>query len=300
MAELEPVAARLFDRHLDAAQTWYPHEFVPWSRGEDFEEGWEFDPAAAPMPEPVRNSLFLNLLTEDNLPHYFHTIASMYGGDGVWSEWANRWTAEEGRHSIVIREYLTVTRQVDPVALEDARMRQVVTGQVPRPECPIEGIVYVALQELATRVAHRNTGVQLRDATGDRVGFEILARVAKDENLHHLFYRDLVAAALEIDASATVIAMEAQVRDFEMPGAGVEGFAELSLQIAQAGIYDLALHHDQILVPVVMRHWGVESIEGLDDEAERSRTRLIRRIRTVERAARRMSEQLAEASTPAG
>ena len=60
------------------------------------------------------------------------------------------------------------------------------------------------MQELATRIAHRNTGKLLED----RLGYEVMARVASDENLHFLFYRDLVTAALEVDPSTTVIALE--------------------------------------------------------------------------------------------
>ena len=52
----------------------------------------------------------MNLLTEDNLPHYYHAIESVFGSDEPWGFWSRRWTAEEGRHSIVIRDYLTVTR----------------------------------------------------------------------------------------------------------------------------------------------------------------------------------------------
>ena len=31
--ELSPVAERLMDRHLAGAKEWFPHEYVPWSRG---------------------------------------------------------------------------------------------------------------------------------------------------------------------------------------------------------------------------------------------------------------------------
>ena len=99
-----------------------------------------------------------------------------------------------------------------------------------------------------------------------------MARVATDENHHFLFYRDLVSAALEIDPSATVKAIERQVRDFEMPGTGIPGFEEHALAIAKAGIYDLQIHHDQILVPVVLRHWDVASLEGLDARPSRRAT----------------------------
>ena len=82
----------------------------------------------------MRSSLIVNLLTEDNLPYYFRTIERMFGGDGAWGAWARRWTAEEGRHSMVIYGYLMVTRAVDPVALERGRMDQVSSGLVPEPD----------------------------------------------------------------------------------------------------------------------------------------------------------------------
>ena len=139
------------------------------------------DPAA-------RIALTVNLLTEDNLPLYFAELNRL-GKDDVWGEWARRWTAEEGRHSIVIRDYLMVTRAIDPVALERARMRQVCSGTVPVFGDVTEALIYTTLQELATRISHRNTGKLLTDA----VGVAVMNRVASDENLHHLFYRDLAS-----------------------------------------------------------------------------------------------------------
>jgi acyl-[acyl-carrier-protein] desaturase len=294
--ELAPVAERLYDRHDAAAKEWFPHEMVPWGRGRDFAEDELWDPDEVPMPEGVRSALFVNLLTEDNLPYYFRTIEQMFGADSIWGVWVRRWTAEEGRHSIVIRDYLTVTRSVDPIALERARMHQVSTGITPDPGTPADGLVYVALQELATRIAHRNTGKLL----DDRLGYEIMARVASDENLHFLFYRDLVTAALEVDPSTTVIALERQVREFEMPGTGIVDFADHASAIAKAGIYDLQLHHEQILVPVVLRHWGVESLEGLTPEAEEARAKLLHFIERVGRIGRRLAARRDRALDTAG
>ena len=44
LRELEPTAARLFDRHLAATREWFPHELVPYSRGRDFEPGVAWQP----------------------------------------------------------------------------------------------------------------------------------------------------------------------------------------------------------------------------------------------------------------
>ena len=283
--DLAPTAERLVERHLANAKEWFPHELVPWSLGEDFVAGEDWTPEQAPMDEAVRSSLFVNLLTEDNLPHYFRTIDRLYTEDEPWGYWTRRWTAEEGRHSIVIRDYLTVTRMVDPVALERGRMSQVTQGQVPQPESVADGLVYVSLQELATRIAHGNTGRLLPDAAGRK----IMARVAGDEMLHHVFYRDLTSALLEMDPSTTVKAIDRNVRGFAMPGTGIPDFAGHARAIAAAGIYDFAAHHDHILEPVVLGAWGLESVTGLDDEAERARERCLTHIGKVARAGRRMA-----------
>jgi acyl-[acyl-carrier-protein] desaturase len=175
------------------------------------------------------------------------------------------------------------------VALERGRMAQVSGGQVPQPASVVDGIVYVTLQELATRISHRNTGKLIPD----KAGYEVMARVAADENLHYLFYRDVTTAALELDPSTVVMAIERQVRDFEMPGTGIPDFGTHAMAIAKAGIYDFSSHHDQILVPVVLRHWKVEELTGLSDEAERSRERLLKQISRIGIAARRMAERRA-------
>jgi acyl-[acyl-carrier-protein] desaturase len=287
---LTPDAERLMERHLSTSKEWFPHEYVPWSLGRDFEPGEAWAPDDETIPPAVRSALVVNLLTEDNLPYYFRDIERMFGRDGVWGAWSKRWTAEEGRHSIVIRDYLTVTRAVDPVSLERDRMIQVSTGEVPQPPNAAEGMAYVALQELATRIAHFNTGALLSDQDW---GFKIMKRVAADENFHFLFYRDLVSAAIKVNPSALVIAIEAQVRDFEMPGTGIPGFNEHAKAIAKAGIYDMQIHHEKILVPVVLRDWGVESLEGLTPEAEKAREALLHQIERIGRIAGKLAERSA-------
>jgi acyl-[acyl-carrier-protein] desaturase len=295
LVELEPTGADLLDRHVATAKEWFPHEFVPWGRGRDFTEGERFDPDVAQVPEAVRSALVVNLLTEDNLPHYHHTMMRYFGNSDVWSEWTKRWTAEEGRHSIVIRDYLTVTRSVDLRALERARMTQVSRGVVPDPPTIHDGIVYVALQEIATRIAHRNTGKLLNDPAGEA----IMSRVAADENLHHLYYRDLCSAALEIDPSGMVAAIERQVRHFEMPGVGIPDFGRHARAIADAGVYDFASHHDQILVPVILKHWRIDRVQNLKAAGEQARERLLHHMERMNSAAKRLLARRARRTAPA-
>ena len=173
---------------------------MPWSRGEDYPADYQWTPEEAGLSAEARSALFVNVLTEDNLPYYFRDIERMFGRDGAWGHWIRRWTAEEGRHGQVIHDYLAVTRSVDPVSLERARMAQVQGGLAPQPPNALEGLAYVTLQELATRISHFNTGQHIDDPAGKA----IMRRVAFDENLHFLFYRDAMGAAIEMDPSASV------------------------------------------------------------------------------------------------
>lgn len=298
--ELTPVAEQLTARHYETCKPWYPHEFVPWSLGRDFVEGEHWDAREVPMPDAVRSALFVNLLTEDNLPYYFQAIDRMFGREGAWREWSHRWTAEEARHSIALRDFMTVTRALDPRALEDGRMSQMSGGQVPDPHSAVDGFVYVALQELATRIAHRNTGKALQQHLGDhpvgQAGYEVISRVAADENFHFLFYRDITSAALEIAPSLVLPAIERQVREFEMPGTGIPGFKKHAEAIARDGLYNLQQHHDQILQPVVVRWWKIESLCGLTSEAEQARDAVLDRINRIGVAARRLADRARDAA----
>lgn len=293
LRELEPEVERLLERHLDKTKEWFPHEVVPYERGREH-DGSEWSPEDADLDgavidDAVRSSLVVNLLTEDNLPYYFRTVERVLGADGAWGEWVRRWTAEEGRHSMAIYGYLMTTRAVDPVSLERDRMAQVSGGNVPSPPSVYDALVYLSLQELATRIAHRATGVLIGDPAGERV----MSRVAADENLHHLFYRDLATAAFAIQPDEMMAATQRQVAGFEMPGVGIPGFEAHARRIAAAGIYDLAVHYQQILAPVVLRQWAVETMTGLGDLGNRAREALMSRMERSARVAERLLERRA-------
>jgi acyl-[acyl-carrier-protein] desaturase len=268
LVELEPVVAANLDRHLEAAREWMPHEYVPWGEGRDFvTQPWE--PGQSQLSPVARIAFEVNLLTEDNLPSYHFEIATRFGRDGAWGTWVHQWTAEEGRHAMCMRDYLLVTRAVDPVQLERDRMAQMRTGYDTGSKTPVEVLAYVSFQELATRIAHRNTGRYTEEPLAER----LLARVAADENLHMIFYRDLVRAALQISPDETVQAIAKEAMGFEMPGTGIRDFNRRAVQIAKAGIYDLRIHHDEVLRPL-LRSWKVFEMEGLGAEAEQARQSL--------------------------
>jgi acyl-[acyl-carrier-protein] desaturase len=289
LADLEPVVERELDRHLTTAREWFPHEYVPWSEGEDFDGplgGRAWTESEARFDDAVRTSLVVNLLTEDNLPSYHFEIATILGRDGAWGEWVGRWTAEEGRHAMAIRDYLLVTRAIDPIALERARMVHMQEGFKAIHPGVLPGLSYVSFQELATRVSHRNTGA----ATSDPIGEQLFARIALDENLHMLFYRNLIQAAFDIAPDETMVAVWGSVRDFAMPGYGIEGFARKSVQIAVAGIYDLRQHRDEVVMPV-LRKWRVFEREDFGPVGEQARMELGAFLDETDAAASRFEEK---------
>jgi acyl-[acyl-carrier-protein] desaturase len=271
LTELEPVVASNLDRHLSLAKEWHPHDYVPWSRGRDFAflGGEDWRPEDSPLDPVAQTALVVNLLTEDNLPSYHREIATRFGRDGAWGTWVGRWTAEEGRHGIALRDYLVVTRGVDPVKLERLRMEHMTAGYDSGDKTMLQAVAYVSFQELATRVSHRNTG----KAAGCPLAEQLLARVATDENLHMVFYRNLCAAAFDVAPDETMQAVRDEVVGFQMPGAGMSDFLRNSATIAKAGIYDLRLHHDEVVMPV-LKFWKVFERDDLGPEGEKAREEL--------------------------
>ena len=76
LTELLPTAEHLVDRHLGMAKEWFPHDLVEWRTPPEVG-------SAVPLPDGVASALFVNVLTEDNLPYYFSSIDNLFGQDGV-------------------------------------------------------------------------------------------------------------------------------------------------------------------------------------------------------------------------
>jgi acyl-[acyl-carrier protein] desaturase len=126
------------------------------------------------------------------------------------------------------------------------------------PDKPALGLMaYAAFRELATRISHR-----------------------------------IVAAALQVDPSAAVQAITGEVLGFDMPGVGIQGFTRKALQMARAGIYDLRIHHDEILWPL-LRSWNLFDLQGLRPEAEQARERLTAHLAKTDRLASRFEAKRA-------
>ncbi|OHU25243.1 acyl-ACP desaturase [Mycobacteroides chelonae] len=290
--ELEPVVEENVHRHLGVTKDWNPHDYVPWSEGKNYKAlgGQDWDPEQSKLSEVAKVAMITNLLTEDNLPSYHREIAMNFNMDGPWGTWVNRWTAEENRHGIVIRDYLVVTRSVDPFELEKLRVEQMTRGFSPGQnrqggdlvfaETLFDSVVYVTFQELATRVSHRNTG----KACAEPIADELLKRISTDENLHMIFYRNMVEAGMAIAPDQALRAVHKVLDNFTMPGYTIPGFRRNAVTIATGGVYDPQSHLEEVVLPV-LRKWRIFDRDDISREAEWYREDLARIVGDLRKTA---------------
>jgi acyl-[acyl-carrier protein] desaturase len=296
--ELEPIAEAGVNQHLASTKDWHPHDYVPWSNGKNYAPlgGQDWGAEQSRLSDVARVAMVTNLLTEDNLPSYHRAIAGHFSIDDAWGAWVNRWTVEENRHGIALRDYLIVTRAVDPIALEQARIAQVTVGFSPgqqgqraiRPESMLDALTYVTFQELATRVSHRNTG----RACDEPIADQLLRRVAADENLHMIFYRGLTGAALEISPDQAMVSIWRILVNFQMPGFAIPNFRRNAVTMAVGGIYDLRQHLDDVVMPV-LRKWRIFERDDFAGEGARRRDELALFLKRMDSEAAKFLESKA-------
>jgi acyl-[acyl-carrier-protein] desaturase len=300
LTELQPVAEQNVNRHISMAKEWHPHDYVPWDQGRNFAAmgGVDWEPEQSQLSEVAKAAMITNLLTEDNLPSYHREIAENFSQDGPWGTWVGRWTAEENRHGIVIRDYLVVTRGVDPVALERARMEHMTAGYASGLATKaaeagegggagfLYSVAYVTFQELATRVSHRNTGKVCNDPVADRM----LQRIAADENLHMVFYRNLCGAGLDLAPDQAVEAISMIIQNFQMPGAGMPNWRRNGVLMAKHGIYDLRQHLEEVIQPV-LKKWNVFGRTDFTARGEETREKLGLFLEKLEQDVLKFEEQ---------
>jgi acyl-[acyl-carrier-protein] desaturase len=262
-----------------------------------------------------------NLLTEDNLPSYHREIAMNFTMDAPWGTWVNRWTAEENRHGIALRDYLVVTRNCDPIELETLRMETVNRGFSPGQnhqvqddlfaESLFDSVIYVTFQELATRISHRNTGRACNDPVAD----QLLAKISADENLHMIFYRDISAVGFDIAPDRAMYSLHRVLANFQMPGFVVPEFRRKAVIIAVGGVYDPIIHRDDVVMPV-LKKWRIlerdfsgeaaryqdqigKIVAELDETCEKFEVAKQRRLeREAKMAEKRAAKKVLEPSAP--
>ena len=233
--ELEPVVAENLQRHLDSADIWFGHDYVPWDEGENFAflGGTDWEPSQQTLPQTVVDALEILLITKDNIAGYHREIVEHFILEWKWGRWLGRWTAEEHLHAIVLRNYLVVTRNFDPTANEDVRVEHVMKGYRADQFGQIETLVFMALFERAHAVYCR----RLAERIDDPVLKSLMERIAADEERHEVFFANLVRWCLQYDEAETVAAVARRAAGLQVIGADIDAYQDKVRAVADAGIF---------------------------------------------------------------
>lgn len=252
--ELEPVVAENLARFLESADEWYAHDYVPFDEGRNFAflGGDDWDPSQATLSPEVVDALEILLITKDNLAGYHRELVEHFILEDKWGRWLGRWTAEENLHAIVLREYLVVTRNFDPVADESTRIAHVMRGYLATKYTQIETLVFMALTERAHAVYLRNLEAKIDEP----VLKSLVARIARDEERHAEFFNNLVAHCLENYPDQTVGAINRRGVGFGVVGGDILEYRDNKLRnVADAGIFRKATAEK--VVSDAIEAWGL-------------------------------------------
>jgi acyl-[acyl-carrier-protein] desaturase len=251
--ELEPVVAENMARHLETEELWYAHDYVPFDQGENFAflGGRDWDPSQVTLPKHVTDALEILLVQKDNLAGYHRELVFSFILEEKFGRWLGRWTAEEHLHAIALRNYLVVTREVDPTANEDVRVEHVMKGYRADTYSQIERLVFMAFYERAHAVFCRNLEAQITEP----VLKGLVGRIAKDEERHEEFFANLVTHCLGYNREETIEAIGRRAAELGVVGGDIDAYEDKVQNMADAGIFDTnALRQ---LVSDRIKAWGV-------------------------------------------
>lgn len=275
---------QLIEEHQTLSRRWFAHEILPWGEGRDFrKEPWR--PEDSPLSPEMALAFETNLLTEDNLPYYHAQISRLLDENSALVEWNHLWTAEEGLHSIVMRDYAHLMRILDPEKLEKNRMQITRAGFDRHFTNLLDLFAYTSIQELATRVSHQKLGQKSQEPILQK----LMALISKDENFHYIFYRALVKMMIQTIPELMLPALLRQLMSFHMPGVGLEDFPARESVAAKLGIFGAQEHRDLVVKPA-LSYWSIEHLSDLSPETEKVREKILRVPRILDRLVGRQEE----------
>ena len=172
--------------------------------------------------------------------------------DEKWGRWIGRWTAEEHLHAVALRNYLVVTREIDPTANEDVRVEHVMKGYRADSYSQIETLVFMAFFERAHAVYCRNLQAQIEEP----ILAAMVGRIALDEERHEEFFANLVAHLLTSDRDATIAAIAKRAAALETIGADIDAYQDKVATGRRGGIFDDAAFREVISDRITA--WGVD------------------------------------------
>jgi acyl-[acyl-carrier-protein] desaturase len=269
---LEHKLKELYDRHMErtARVDWSYHTLIPWERGRNYEtDPWA--PDQVQISPELAVSVETALLTEVNLPWFTSGLTEVFRGSlEVIQDFIRTWTSEEDQHSNVLETYLLVTRNTDPYRLHRLRKTVVRNAWTPGQASAFEGMAYTSIQELSTQAFYIRVA-EAADKEDPQLAL-ILRRLAKDETLHYVFYRDAVKAHLEINPNYIWPLADVMI-NFSMPGYLMPHFKERAQIIAEHTNYGIAEFYRQV-IKVVVDYWDLKNLHPTFPEAQQALDKL--------------------------
>lgn len=271
--QLEPYLTELYSQHRQRAADidWSYHEYIPWELGRCFKkEPWSIEQRK--LPDAIYTAVETSLLTEVNLPFFYHHLAVTFKGSlKVLQDFVHTWVSEEDQHSSLLETYLIVTRNADPNELHRLRKMVVEGGFVPDFDTAMETMVYTAIQELATMVFYNNVAKAAGPHDLDLA--KLLRRISKDESLHFAFYRDAVKGYLAIDHNFVYYIHKAMTC-FAMPGTLMPSFKERMDVIAKEANYGPVSYFNQVF-DYLIKFWAIGKLQPSREESENAKQALL-------------------------
>ena len=257
--ELEPVVQENLARHIATEELWYAHDYVPFEQGENFAflGGKDWDPSSVTLPKPVTDALEILLITKDNLAGYHRELVEHFILDEKWGRWLGRWTAEEHLHAVALRNYLVVTREIDPAANEDVRVEHVMKGYRADSLSQVETLVFMTFFEREHAVFCRNLAAQIDEP----VLRALVGRIARDEERHEEFFGNLVAHCLSSQRDETIAAIASRAAALGPVGHDIDAYSDKLREVADAGIFDDATLRNVIYDRIAL--WGLSDVPAL-------------------------------------
>ncbi|GAA2378174.1 MULTISPECIES: acyl-ACP desaturase [Gordonia] len=271
---LEKALPEIAEEHAEGAISWTPSDWIPWDLGRNFAflGGDDYVPSDSTLPETAAAGLQALLLTKDNLPSFHRVLAMHFPAFSDWRQLVGVWTAEDNRHSIVLRDYLVVTRAVDPVEAENRRRIHVVAGWRQSPEA-IENLG--PMDVLALLAVHENQCVtfieKLLGYVDDENLTQILTKIQTDDAVQAATFQAFLMAGVVADQEATVLAVDKALAGIEHIGSDIADFDAQRDFISD--FEDVST--DAAIAAKLASELKLESLQELSAEAEAARARIL-------------------------
>jgi acyl-[acyl-carrier-protein] desaturase len=101
-----------------------------------------------------------------------------------------------------------------------------------------------------------------------------MKNIAADENHHFIFYKGVMQALLDESPSTALEGIYRAFANFQMPGIAMPNFLRRSIAVAKAGVYNLRIHHDRVIAPLI-RDWKIADLSDLKPAAAELQERIM-------------------------